>query len=80
MELRGDLFIIPVTEGNIIYSPLRRGVFWASDNASQVAIKFLNDGKLDPSSDDKVQKYLCALSEAKLGFQLGMKYHQRIAS
>ena len=66
MELRDDLFIIPVTEGNIIYSPLRRGVFWASDNASQVAIKFLNDGKLDPSSDDKVQKYLCALSEAKV--------------
>lgn len=66
MELRDDLFIIPVTEGNIIYSPLRRGVFWANDNASQVAIKFLNDGKLDPSSDDKVQKYLCALSEAKV--------------
>ena len=66
MELRDDLFIIPVTEGNIIYSPLRRGVFWASDNASQVAIKFLNDGKLDLSSDDKVQKYLCALSEAKV--------------
>ena len=66
MELRDDLFIIPVAEGNIIYSPLRRGVFWASDNASQVAIKFLNDGKLDPSSDDKVQKYLCALSEAKV--------------
>lgn len=66
MELRDDLFIIPVAEGNIVYSPLRRGVFWASDNASQVAIKFLNDGKLDPSSDDKVQKYLCALSEAKV--------------
>lgn len=66
MELREDLFVIPVELGNIIYSPLRRGVFWASDNASQVAIKFLNDGKLDLSSDDKVQKYLCALSEAKV--------------
>lgn len=66
MELRDDLFIIPVTEGNIIYSPFRRGVFWANEDASQVAIKFINDGKLDPSSDDKVQKYLCALSEAKV--------------
>ena len=66
MELRDDLFIIPVTEGNIIYSPLRRGVFWANEDASQIAIKFINDGKLDPSSDDKVQKYLCALSEAKV--------------
>lgn len=65
MELREDLFVIPATEGNIIYSPLRRGVFWANEDASQIVRDFLCDGKLNYSSDDKVQQYLCALSEAK---------------
>lgn len=65
MELRKDLFVIPATGGNIIYSPLRRGVFWANEDASQIVREFLCDGKLDYSSDNKVQKYLCKLSEAK---------------
>lgn len=66
MELREDLFVIPFEQGNIIYSPLRRGVFWANEEASRKVIEFLNVGKLDYSSDDKVQQYLCALSDAKI--------------
>ena len=66
MELREDLFIIPVELGSIIYSPLRRGVFWANDDASQKVKDFLHGGKLNPSSEDKVQQYLCALSDAKI--------------
>ena len=66
MELREDLFVIPVELGNIIYSPLRRGVFWANEDASQKVKDFLHGGKLNPSSEDKVQQYLCALSDAKI--------------
>lgn len=66
MELRGDLFVIPVESGNIIYSPLRRGVFWANEDASRKVMDFLSEGKLDTSSNDKVQQYLCALYDAKV--------------
>lgn len=66
MELKEDLFVIPVDKGNIIYSPLRRGVFWANEDASQIVKDFLCKGKLDSSSDEKVQQYLCALSDAKV--------------
>ena len=66
MELKEDLFVIPVDFGNIIYSPLRRGVFWANDDASQKVKDFLSGGKLESSSEDKVHRYLCALSDAKI--------------
>lgn len=66
MELREDLFVIPVELGTIIYSPLRRGVFWANEDAAQKVKDFLSDGRLNPLSEDKVQQYLCALSDAKI--------------
>ena len=66
MELREDLFVIPVELGNIIYSPLRRGVFWANEEAAQKVKDFLSEDELNLSSDDKVQQYLCALSSAKI--------------
>ncbi len=63
MELNKDLFIIPIEEGNIIYSPLRRGVFWANKEATLLVRKFLESGRLEVSSDDKVQQYLYELSK-----------------
>lgn len=66
MELKDDLYIIPVDEGNVIYSPLRRGVFWANDNASEIVRHYLENGQLDSSQDNRVSEYLNVLSNAKV--------------
>lgn len=66
MDLKEDLFIIPTDNGNIIYSPLRRGVFLADDNATEKVKKFIDEGVLVTETDDKVMEYLATLSEAKV--------------
>lgn len=45
MELKQDLYIIPLSNGNLIYSPLRRGIFWANDEASQTIKSYLAGNK-----------------------------------
>lgn len=45
MELKQDLYIIPLSNGNLIYSPLRRSVFWANDEASQTVKSYLAGNK-----------------------------------
>lgn len=66
MDLRKDLYIIPIEEGNIIYSPLRRGVFWANEKASEIVKQYLEDGQLDSSKDNRVHEYLNVLSNANV--------------
>ena len=52
MELKDDLFLIPVEDGNLVYSPLHRGLFWASEDASNVVRRYLADGCLDCEDDN----------------------------
>lgn len=42
MELKQDLYIIPLLSGSLVYSPLRRGLFWASDEACQIIESYLS--------------------------------------
>lgn len=65
MELKDDLFLIPVEDGNLVYSPLHRGLFWASEDASNVVRRYLADGCLD-CEDDNLSENINRLSEAKV--------------
>lgn len=66
MELRKDLYIIPVENGNIIYSPLRRGVFWANEQASCVVRRYLDGDSISTDKNSKVAKYIATLEDAKI--------------
>lgn len=66
MELKDDLYIIPIDEGNIIYSPLRRGVFWANDSATEIVRQYLENGQKDPSKYNRVNEYLNLLTNANV--------------
>lgn len=66
MELRKDLYIIPAEKGNIIYSPLRRGVFWANEQATEIVQRYLDGASLDDVRDSTVVKYIRTLSDAHI--------------
>lgn len=55
--LEDDLYIIPIEDGNIIYSPLRRGVFWADESAAGVVNDFIREKEYIPA-DTTVGRYL----------------------
>lgn len=57
IRLEDDLFIIPIENGNIIYSPLRRGVFWADDEAASVVHNYLK-GYNKANTDTTVYQFL----------------------
>ena len=52
ISLSEDLFIIPILkgEGNIIYSPLRKGVFWADDEATNDVKAYLRGDSISDTS------------------------------
>ena len=64
MELKQDLYIIPLSKGNLIYSPLRRGMFWANDEASQIVQHYLKGDKDSlVQADNPVVKYIKQLEK-----------------
>ncbi len=67
MELKDDLFLIPVEDGNLVYYPLHRGLFWASEDASNVVRRYLADGCVD-CNDDNLSENINKLSKAKVFF------------
>lgn len=66
MDIKDDLYIIPIDIGNIVYSPLRRGVFWANDKSTEIVRQYMSDGLLDSSTDNCVYEYLDVLSNANV--------------
>ena len=62
-SLLDDLFIIPIDNGNIIYSPRRSGVFWADDEAAADVKKYIEGESLNDSSP--VYSHLKQLNGAK---------------
>lgn len=71
MELRKDLYIIPVDDGNIIYSPLRRSVFWANEQASCIVRRYIDGDGIIADKNSKVVKYITALEDAKISEPIG---------
>ena len=67
MELKNDIHIIPMERGSLVYSPLRRGVFWANDEACQAIESYLA-GKIQTSelTNSPVIKYLKQLEEVQV--------------
>lgn len=64
MELKQDLYIIPLSSGNLVYSPLRRGVFWAGDEACQIIESYLSgDAHVLKQDNNPVVKYIRQLEE-----------------
>ena len=63
-SLHDDLFIIPIDNGNIIYSPRRRGVFWADDEAAADVERYIEGESLNDSSP--VHSYLERLKGVKI--------------
>ena len=66
MDLKDDLYIIPIDGGNIIYSPLRRGVFWANEKAADIVRQYITNGQLDSSKNNRVYDHLNILSSANV--------------
>ncbi len=67
MELKRDLHIIPVSNGNLVYSPLRRGLFWASNDASHIIYDFLEgDEKILEQVDEPAVRHLRQLSKIEV--------------
>lgn len=63
MELKKDLFVIPINkDSNIVYAPLRGVLFSANDNAVKVVKKYI-DGVImsDEESQSAVGKHLCKI-------------------
>lgn len=65
MELKDDLFLIPVEDGNLVYSPLHRGLFWASEDASNAVRRYIADGCWG-CDDDDLSENINKLSKAKV--------------
>lgn len=64
MELKQDLYIIPLLNGNLVYSPLRRGLFWAGDEACQIIESYLSgDIRILEQDNNPVVKYIRQLEE-----------------
>lgn len=62
VDLRKDLYIIDVNDGHLIYSPLRRAVFWANEDALDVVNGFLSGHiGLDATSDSPTLQNLLEL-------------------
>lgn len=66
MDLKHDLYIIPVDEGNIIYSPLRRGLFWANDQSTKIVERYLSNTIDESDYANKTYQYLDILSKAEV--------------
>lgn len=66
MDLKHDLYIIPVDEGNIIYSPLRRGLFWANDQSTKIVERYLSNTINEADFANKTYQYLNTLSNAEV--------------
>lgn len=65
MKFGQDIYIIPLDSGNLVYSPLRRGVFWANDEACQTVKSYLTgDIKILEQANSTVIKYLRRLEDA----------------
>lgn len=66
IDLRKDLYIIDVYDGYLVYSPLRRAVFWANEDARDVVNNFLSGHiGLDTKSDSPTLQYLLELNGVK---------------
>ena len=58
-NLRGDLFVISHNDEHIVYSPLRRAVFTANDQAKMFIEKYLSEQELaEEEKDTKVFDYI----------------------
>jgi radical SAM protein with 4Fe4S-binding SPASM domain len=64
-DLKKDIFIIPHLDKYIIYSPLRRGVFLANNNAKVIIEKYITNQELmQEEKMTKVFDYIQKLEEA----------------
>lgn len=64
MKLGQDIYIIPLDSGNLVYSPLRRYVFWANDEACQTVKSYLTgDIKILEQTNSTAIRYLRQLED-----------------
>lgn len=65
MDLRQDIFIIPLEDNRfIIYAPLRKAVFYANENAINVVQKYIKgEENFEDEKNTKIYKYLKQLEE-----------------
>lgn len=61
MKLQDDLFIIRYKDTNIVYSPLRRALFFADDASVGVVNRYLNCATTDSDKETQVWNYLMQL-------------------
>lgn len=61
MKLQDDLYVVKYENSNIIYSPLRRALFFADDNSAGVINRYLNSETSDSDKDTQVWNYIMQL-------------------
>ena len=67
MEFKKDIHIIPMECGSLVYSPLRRAVFWANEEACQTIEAYLTgEIKTSEPTNSPVIKYLKQLEEVQV--------------
>ena len=58
MDLQNDLYAIKYEDNNIIYSPLRRALFFADDTSVAVINRYLSNKVVESDKNTQVWKHI----------------------
>ena len=63
MKLQDDLFIIRYKDNNIVYSPLRRALFFADNDSVGTIARYLNNELQESDKNTQVWGHITQLEE-----------------